>query len=363
MMDWRWHLEQPSLDEIRQLKGAKIYTRKVGVGVIGLGHNGIAFVRGYQRNSLCEVKAICDLSEKKTRTVSEELGIKDTYNDYEILERRDIDLISVHTPDHLHAEPTLRALEAGKHVFVEKPMATTMADLKRMVDAAKKSDGRVMVGHILRFNDHFRMVKRLVNEGTLGRIFYMEGDYMHDLRCQADPMRYNEELGYNWYLEYESPIIGGGIHPFDLLRWFANSNAVEVQAYSNHIAFPAMKHDDCMVAIFRFANDCLAKVTATYGCISPYAHCNHVSVYGTKGTINRDKLCLEGLNDQWVDLPPLYKGGHPYDPEIDHFLKCILEDTQPLVDAVDGANSTAAVIMVEEALKRKGPVSIPQFEW
>jgi predicted dehydrogenase len=350
-------------EETRSIGERKRHKRKLGVGVIGLGHNGIAFVQGYLNNPLCELKAICDISKGRLKDVTEEYNIRSAYNDYGILDRDDIDVISVHTSDHLHTEPVVKALEAGKHVFVEKPMAMTIDDLAKIVGAVKRSGTKLMAGHILRFNQHFRMVKELVDSGTLGRIFYMEGDYVHDLRYQADPARYSEELGCNWYLEREIPMVGGGIHPFDLLRWFVGCNAIEVKSYGNHVAFPAMKSDDCMAAIFKFENGCLAKVAATYGCVSPYAFCNHVSVYGTKGTVNRDKLCLEGFGERWADLPPLSGEGHPYDPEIDSFLRCILEGTEPPVDVVDAANSTSAVITAAEATNADKGVKIPLFSW
>jgi len=131
--------------------------KKLGVGIIGLGHNGEAHLRAYQSNPFTEVVAVCDLSEEKVQRLKEKYGIKYGYTNYRILERDDIEIISVNTPDHLHAEPFIKSLEAGKHTFVEKPMADDISDLKRMVETADKNPHlKTLVGHILRFNPLFQ---------------------------------------------------------------------------------------------------------------------------------------------------------------------------------------------------------------
>jgi len=335
--------------------------KKLGVGIIGLGHNGEAHLRAYQSNPFTEVVAVCDLSEEKVQRLKEKYGIKYGYTNYRILERDDIEIISVNTPDHLHAEPFIKSLEAGKHTFVEKPMADDISDLKRMVETADKNPHlKTLVGHILRFNPLFQEIKRIIKKGTLGRIFYVEGDYIHNLKCQADKERYNKKIKMNWYLEKELPIVGGGSHPLDLLRWFAQDEPVEVQAYSNHITFQEMKNDSSVVAIFKFRDGAIGKVTALYEPVAPYAYANNIAVYGTKGTIIKDMICLDE-REGFTKIETAYSRAHPYEPEVNYFVDCILKDEKPLIDAREGARSAAAVITVSEALKEKKSVPIPQF--
>lgn len=329
--------------------------RKIRVGVVGVGRQAQSFLKLYAEHPKVELTAVCDVSEERLTASAEQWGVQHRFNDLSICECGDVDMISVHTPDHLHAEPFIRALQGGKHVFVEKPMADNEADLMRMVEAAKRARTKTMVGHILRFNPLFSATKTMIGEGILGDLFYLEGDYIHDLkyqRNQTDPA-----TGFNWYLEKEHPMVGGGIHPFDILRWYTDSDAVEVQAYANRIAFPDMSAPDGVVAIFRFANGAMAKVTALYGPVSPMSENYNVSVYGTKGTINRRKMSLIGMRDS-MEMP--YKlQGHPYDPEIDHFIDCILQDKPTLCDAIDGAKSTIAVLKVLEAIETGKATAIP----
>ncbi|HID94637.1 MAG TPA: Gfo/Idh/MocA family oxidoreductase [Candidatus Latescibacteria bacterium] len=337
---------------------------KVRIGIIGLGHRGHCFAEIYHKNPKAELVAIADPSEQRRTEVGRGLGIPEDrrYPGFEILEREDIDMISIHMPDHLHAESFIKAINTGRHIFVESPMADSLSDIRRMLDAWRGTELKVMVGHVLRFNPYFRMLKEMLVEGILGRIFYMEADYIHNLRQKVEPGRSSLGLDMEWSPQTGISIVRYGVYPFDLIRWYAGSRPTEVQVFSNHIAFPEMEHDDCTVAIFRFENGCIAKIAVCLGAIAPFARYNNMTIYGTKGSIIRDKLCLKGFGAKEVALPDVYEQGYPYDLEVDHFLDCILQDRRPLVDALDGANSAAAIIMVEEAVRLRKSVNIPWFE-
>ena len=156
-------------------------------------------------------------------------------------------------------------------------------------------------------------------------------------------------------------MVGGGSHPLDILRWLVEERVVEAKAFSNHVAFPQMKHDDCVVAIYRFEGGCIAKVAAAFGCVHPYAEFNHLTVYGTKGSVNRGRACFEGEPEELRPLSAEHVKGHPFDPQTDHFLRCIVDDRQPLVDAVEGANSAAPTIIATEAAKTDTALKVPLF--
>lgn len=322
---------------------------KIRVGVIGLGHNGLAWCEGYSKHPECELVALCDRDEKRTEAAVARFGAQG-FTDYGILEQP-LDLISVHTPDHLHAEPFIRSLEAGMHVIVEKPMANDLEDLERMVKAADASDRKTYVGQVLRWNPLFQFVKRMVDDGTLGDVFYVEGDYNHDLRMQLQME--------DWKVTKEKPLVGGGVHPFDLLRWYVG-NAVEAFAYSNHKAYPEMSEDTTIVSVFEFESGVVGKVTAMYApVIAGMAHDYNMAVYGRKGSIIRRQMYLDGLAKP-MDLPIEYHG-HPYDPQIEHMVRCIKESRQPLVDAHEGANSAAGVLCAHESALLHRPVKVPRF--
>ena len=323
---------------------------KIRVGVIGLGGNGMAFCERYLKNPKCELAAVCDIDESRMKYAVEKFGVKG-YRDFEILNDNSIQAISIHTPDCFHREPFIKALEAGHHVFVEKPMADTVEDIKLMVNAYRKhKDKIVLVGHVLRYDKYFGLIKKFVEQGTLGDVFYMEADYIHDLRCQL----YLED----WKVTRESPMIGGGCHPLDILRWYAG-DVIEVSAMSNHIAYPEMVEDATIIATFKFENGAVGKVTTLYGNASPRPYGFNLSVYGTKGSVVREKMSIDGMGEQWLELPKDFDSTHDYSPEINHFLTCIQSGKKPLVTPEDAANTVVAGLYAIKANKEKNTLSIP----
>ena len=328
---------------------------KIGVGVIGLGRNGSSFLPIYAKHPDAELIGISDLIPENLARLKSEFDVPVATMDYrDILERDDIHAISIHTPDHLHKQPFVDALRAGKHVLVEKPMANSIPDLLEMTAAARASDRKTLVGQIMRFNPLFQRIKAMIANGDLGEIFYAEGDYIHDLRYQAgqvDPL-----TGTNWYLEQECPIVGGSVHPVDLLRWFVG-DIVEAYAFGSRAEFAEMKEDASIVATFRFANGAIGKSTALYAPRTHMPKAYNLALYGTKGTILRDTICMEGESDfRPIDVvcPP----GHPYDPEVAHFIKCIINDEPTLCNAFDGARSAMAVLAARESLHTGKPVVV-----
>ena len=341
---------------------------KVRVGVVGIGNNGPSHAKGYWLSPNAELVGICDFDQEKLARCKAWAEFDDSVGLYtsldEMLEKANLDALSVNTSDHLHAGPFVKGLEAGCHVIVEKPMGNTMDDLYQMTEAARKSDRKTMVGQILRFNPYYQAVHEYCASGQLGEIFYLESDYIHALQGQGDPARTNPFIGnINWYLEHEKVLVGGCSHQFDLLRWFAGSHAVEVMGYGNSIAFPAMKHPDCMCAVVKLASGAVCKLTGAYGIVGPRPDFNNLEVYGTKGTVRGPKVMLGHGHEieAEFDLSGQQIGGHPYEPEIEHFLDCIIHDKPTLVNAFEGANSAAAMIVATEAVETGKVLGVPFF--
>lgn len=334
------------------------------VCVVGLGHNGLAWIGAYGECERTEVVGVCDLSPERVQQGMAQAPGARGYGDLaEMLDRERPDVLSVHTPDHLHAGPFVAGLEAGCHVVVEKPAGNDLEDLERMVEAARRSDRKTMVGQVLRFNPLNEELKRLCREGVFGDLFYLEADYIHNLLYQGSADRVNPHIGnVNWYLEHEVPMIGGGIHPLDLLRWFVGTRVEEVTAYGNHLGFPAMRHQDCMVALFRFAGGACAKVATLYAPVGPMAPQYNLALYGTRATYRGGELMVgEAEEYETRDLRPLDWHGHPYLPEVEDLVDSIEMDRAPRTDIFDGANSAAAVILAARAVETGLGYEVPEF--
>lgn len=337
--------------------------RRVRVGIVGLGHNGLAHAQAHQRLGRSEVVALSDRREDRLLQAGQTLGVRRLYGDDAIFADPEVEAISIHTGDDQHLEPFCRAVAAGKHVLVEKPLANREEDILAMAEAARRADPslKIQVGYILRFNPVFAAIRDLARAGELGDLYAMEADYVHNLlyqRQQTDPV-----TGRNWYLEEELPMVGGGSHPLDLLRWISGKEVVRVRAYANHVAFPEMQHDDCMVALFGFDDGAIAKVAALYGPRCAMAPYYNLRLYGTRGTVERDQVALsrspEEMHPEFAPVAADRVQGHPYEAEIEDWLEAILADRPTRTPLLDGANSTLATLRAVRSAREDRELEVP----
>jgi predicted dehydrogenase len=338
----------------------------VRVGFVGVGHNGRAHVQAHRKLGVSEVAALCDSNGSLLEQASRELGVARTYHSAEELcSQPDIDAVSIHTGDPFHKGPFLSALRHGKHIFVEKPLANTIEDIEQMAVATRESDPKlkVAVGYVLRFNPVFEQIHAMCHSGQLGELYCMEADYVHNLLYQGNQT--DTATGVNWYLEHEKPIVGGGSHPLDLLRWFTGANVIEAGGYSTRKTFPAMREDDCQVALLRFDTGAVAKVAALYGPRCDMAPFYNLRLYGTHGTVERDTVAI---SKDAADVHPAFQpitagrvGGHPFEPEIEDWLDAIESGRLPRCDLFDGANSTVATLIAAQAMLVGKPLPVPVY--
>lgn len=189
----------------------------INVGIIGCG--GIAFGKHMPSlKKLPDVRlvAFCDIDREKAERAAKEFGESSskTYTDYqELLKDKSIDVVHVCTPNNTHAEITIAALESGKHVMCEKPMAKTYAEAKAMVEAAKRTGKKLTIGYQNRFRQDSQYLHKLCREGILGDIYFAKG---LAIRRRAVPT-------WGVFLDEEKqgggPLIDIGTHALDLTLW------------------------------------------------------------------------------------------------------------------------------------------------
>ena len=199
------------------------------IGTEGIGKN---HIRGINENPKTSVlTAVCDNVEAFAKKAAEANGLDKYYTDYkEMLKDGGFDCVVVATPDQVHMEQSIAALEAGYHVLCEKPLAMYEYELDAIVEAAKKSDKKFMVGQVGRKTPAFILAKQLVDQGEIGDLFFVESEYAHDYGV----LKLGEWRKDPNYLRHA--VVGGGCHAMDLLRWIAG-NPTEVTAYSTASAF------------------------------------------------------------------------------------------------------------------------------
>ncbi|WP_342424204.1 Gfo/Idh/MocA family oxidoreductase [Paenibacillus sp. FSL E2-0178] len=191
------------------------------VGVIGCG--GIAngkHLPSLSRQDKVQVVAFCDIIKERADAAAEQYGGADAvvYTDYqELLKDASIDIVHVLTPNDAHADISIAALEAGKHVMCEKPMAKTAADAKRMAEAAKRTGKKLTIGYDNRFRQDSLYLKKVCEAGELGHIYYAKA---HAIRRRAVPT-------WGVFLDEEKqgggPLIDIGTHALDLTLWMMDN--------------------------------------------------------------------------------------------------------------------------------------------
>ncbi|WP_442890439.1 Gfo/Idh/MocA family protein [Congregicoccus parvus] len=145
----------------------------VNIAVIGAGAIGLHHIEGYKQHPAARVVALAETSPERGREAADKYGIPEVVTDYrDLLQREDIQVFSIALPNYLHAPVSIEALEAGKHVMLDKPMATNAADAARIVALAEEKKLHFMVGQNMRFNGAAQAVRKLVREGALGEVYH-----------------------------------------------------------------------------------------------------------------------------------------------------------------------------------------------
>ena len=326
---------------------------KVRVGLVGLGSNGSSFAEIYRGHPQVELVAVADANPARAEA-AEGLGAV-FYGSYdELVLLPELDVVSVHLPDRLHADASLKALQAGKHVFVEKPMATTIGDCHKMIDAMDRTGLLVGVGQVLRTRPLYKRIKEIVDAGTLGTIYYCEGDYMVD---ELNRPELATKVGPTYSLQ---GFQCSATHPLDLLRWYLGNPVDVFAAGNNGLTHPGHLGDGFVAALYRWPGGCIGRVAGTWGCSYHHSYENAygISLFGTKGTINRGSLILRENDNKPVEIARM-KPGHPYEPEVVDFIDAVLTGRKPAVDARDGGNTSIAIIAALDAMDKSGWVTIP----
>ncbi len=308
-----------------------------------------------------EIAAICDCNEENLRFAGERYGIPEEkwVTDYmDIVNNKDIDVVTVAIPDQQHVKVSCDLLRAGKHVLCEKPLALTRADIEEMVRVADESGSKFMVGQICRFTPAFEKAKEIIESGTIGELYFVESEYAHDYMklCdswRADPNRHG--------------VIGGGCHAVDLLRWLAG-DPKEVFAYGTHKLLLQVPYDDATIAIMKFDENVAGKVFVSTGCKRDYTM--RTVIYGTKGTLICDNtsptMTLFVTDEEGVTKEPqtieIAVNNHNAVKEFEVFADTILNDKPVMTDAREGAKTVAVCLAIVEAATT-GKVVKPDYNF
>jgi predicted dehydrogenase len=274
--------------------------------VVGLGY-GTHVLPDYLAAPECEPVLLCDVDEEKCRRVSAEFGGIAWTTRFEDCLAAGVDAVDVSTPNHLHAGQAVAALGAGKHVLLQKPMATSAEECARIVAAARASGRTLGMYMSMRGNPVMQELRAMVAGGAFGRLISLRGRAAHDNIHGEASMR----LRPADYWRRKKELVGGGamsligIHKINLLQWLSGENIVSAVGESDNLAAgELMTGDDATAAVCRLEGGALAVLEASY---SSRSFC--VEIYGTAGwaSLHRHQALHASLSKPWkgelVELP------------------------------------------------------------
>jgi len=246
----------------------------LSAGIIGFGYTGRLHLEAYEKSGV-HVAAVAEPQPAVLDTVP--AGIK-RFADYRELLTSSVDVVSICTPTALHCEQTLLALAAGKHVLLEKPIATTVADAQRMSAAEKQSGRRVLVGMTHRFYPEILEAKRIVENGGIGEILMIRDCILEHFGFVGAP---------RWYLQPElaggGTVLSSGVHLVDRVLWFLDEMPVSIYGFTNN-RFLNQQVEDAAQMMLGFRSGRSAQIT--FGLLpEPHPLICDLELIGTRGSI------------------------------------------------------------------------------
>lgn len=368
---------------------------RIRIGVIGCGRQGRGDMGSFMRHAEVQVVAVCDVYEPQLAEVKKRAADAEAIKDYrKLLDRKDIDAVIVGSPDHWHALHTIDACKAGKDVYVEKPISTTIAEGRAMVEAARKYKRVVQVGTQQRSGDHYQQAAKLVQSGALGKVTFVrtwnfgnqtpEGignppdsnpptglDW--DMWLGPAPLRpFNENrwgvyaAGYSkfrWFWDYAGGMMTDwGVHHLDIVQMVMNVDAPQhITALGGKYSLKDNRETpDTLMVTFEYPG---------FICTYENRECNGqmlngsdygMTFHGTEGTmfINRQYFEIipemRRVNNQPQPRMEAKKVQNANQQGIAHarnFLDCMKSRQQPICDIEIGHRSTSAALLGNVALR------------
>jgi len=360
---------------------------KYRIGVVGLsrGQGHVSALAGHPE---CEITALCDLKQDVLADLARHYRVPDSglFTDFYQFVNAPIDIVVIATPIELHAEQSIAAMEAGKHVLCEQTAAYTLEDCERLVSAVKRTGKAYMMAENYCYFEYVRQWRKIIEAGRLGKIFYAEGEYIHEItRLLVDPVTGEKKWRYTrapiWYC-------GHTLGPLLTLMDDRIVKATGAQAGRNKYPGETVAFIDMEVGLFQTQKGAVIKILRSQ--VAPrYPDMIFYSLYGTKGFVEngreggwggtKGRLFIEGEMDkekgaEVIDCPTVdpnapeeaRKGGHGTSEYymVRDFIAALDEGRRPPIDVMRSIDMTAPGICAHQAAMAGGTwVDVPLFNW
>ncbi len=319
----------------------------IRIGVVGLGYWGPNLARNFAALPGSELTWICDGSDDQLARARQSFpAARTTASLDELLAAPDVDAVALATPVPTHAALACRALDAGKHVFVEKPLAQSVADAEEVVAAAKRNDRTLMVGHLLEYHPGLVRLKELVDSGELGDVHYIYGNRLNLGKLRAD----------------ENALWSLGAHDVAVVLRLAEEEPVSCHAFGE--SYMRADVEDVVFCYLRFRSGLAAHLHLSW--LDPHKE-RRFTVVGSRRMATFDDMALEqklivydkGFDQRFENYgeyiarsgdvwSPSVPNDEPLRVECRHFVESVANGTPPLSDGESGLR----VVRVLETLQR-----------
>jgi predicted dehydrogenase len=332
--------------------------QQLRVGVAGLGYWGPNLARNFAAIPGCEVTWCCDPSEAvRVRASTMFPGVRLTGEFSDLLADPELDAVALATPVPTHAELAVQVLQAGKHCFVEKPLAQSVAEAQRAVSAADEADRILMVGHLLEYHPGVQRLKQLTDSGELGEIYYIYGNRLNLGKLRAD----------------ENALWSLGAHDVSVVLYLAGEEPVEVVAHGEAYVRPGV--EDVVFCFLRFPSGLSAHLHLSW--LDPHKE-RRFTVVGSRRMATFDDMDLERkltIYDKGFDedshsygeyitrsgdiFSPRIPNVEPLRIECEHFVHCVRTGQPPRSDGPSGLRVVRVLAGLQESLESSRREAVP----
>jgi UDP-N-acetylglucosamine 3-dehydrogenase len=302
--------------------------KKLGVAVIGAGFWGQNHARNLKEIDTTELLAVCDISPERAKAVAEQFNVDAYIDSRKLLRRRDVEAVTICTWSTKLAHETLKALKAGKHVLVEKPMARTAKEARKIVKLAEEKDRILMVGFLMRFIPGVQRIKKAVEKKEIGNIVCATARRVSQWPIRIGDVGVIKDLA---------------IHDIDIMKYLFAEDPIAVYAKAGALRH---KFEDYAQIMLTFNEGKTAFIEANW--LTPYK-IRKLIVTGSEAIMTVDYLTQEmTIETAGQTLTPRYEWVEPLKLELEHFSACVLKNKQPIITGEDGLK---ALQIAEAALK------------
>lgn len=343
--------------------------KRFNVGIIGYGWAAEAHLPALNAGALSRVTSICSARPLDAAALSAKHGSPlRVYRSLDLmLADPDLHAVAICSYHKLHAEQIIAAAKAGKHIIAEKPLALTLADLRRIEAAVRAAGVGFCVGFELRFSAQFRAIRSLLDRGLLGQLHYAEVDYYHGIGP--------------WYREFEwcttqaecgSSLLEAGCHALDALLLCLEGDVEEVTTFgckSRHATFAPYEYSPTTATLLKFRDGAVGKCASVIDCWQPYYF--HTHLVGSEGSLLDNRFTsnlIDGLRrHDWSELSfkPVDSGDvrdHPYQTQFEAFFAALDQGREMPLTGLAQAIRTHEVIFASMKSEEVGrPVRLNEF--